>query len=59
MLASELIAELQKQIDEYGDLEVRYDYYNDPNATPWLLIAYNEDGNYPDEENPASHIYIH
>lgn len=59
MLASELISELQKHIDEYGDLEVRYDHYNDPNATPWRLITYGEDDNYPNEENPASYIYIH
>lgn len=59
MKASELIERLQNKIDQFGDLEVRYDHYDDPDTTPSILIAYNEDGDYPDENNPASYIYIH
>lgn len=59
MKASELIMELEQQIAEYGDLEVRYDHYNDPDATPLLVVTYGEDDNCADEDNPASHIFIH
>jgi len=59
MKASELIKLLQNEIDAHGDLEVKYDHYNDPDATPFVDYTYGEDGNYADEDNPASHIYIH
>lgn len=58
MLVSELIAELQEQMDKHGDLVV---HYNHPagDVTPTIVNTYTVDGKKPESDNPAVEIYIH
>lgn len=58
MLASELIAELQEQIDKHGDLVVKYSI-GGGDTTPVLITAYTNDGQTPNFVEKAVEIYIH
>lgn len=58
MKVSEVIKDLQKALDEHGDLPVRYnDSFND--RTVAEITPYTKEGNCPDDENAAAEIYIH
>lgn len=58
MKASDLIKELQRAINEHGDLPVRF-FEDMRDNDVGSVVVYDDNGNYPDQVNGPAEIYLH